>query len=81
MYAIRSYYVEVDADKAADIETQGLGIQGDLGARDDPRLLELLHPHMDGGRADTIELGQLGIGGTGIVHQGSEDLAVQIIDP
>ena len=28
----------------------------------------------------TIELGQLGIGGTGIVHQGGEDLAVQIID-
>ena len=50
-------------------------------ALDDPRLLHLLHPHMDGTRADRQLFGQLGIRDPRILHQGGEDGLIEIIDP
>ena len=73
--------LEVDADKAADVVTQLLGIHLHPGPLYDPRLLHLLHPHMNGARADRQLFGQLRIGKPRILHQGGEDGLIEIIDP
>ncbi|MNR24564.1 hypothetical protein D3C85_1416480 [compost metagenome] len=73
--------LEIDPDKAADIVTQLLRVHLHPRPLDDPRLLHLLHPHMDGARADRQLLGKLGVRDTRILHQGGEDGLIEIIDP
>ncbi|AJR06991.1 hypothetical protein H744_2c0238 [Photobacterium gaetbulicola Gung47] len=72
--------IEVDADKAAHIIAEQLGVNDHLGTGDDFGGTHFFDPDMDRGRADIESLGHFGIGSAGIIHQGVEDFPVEIIN-
>lgn len=71
--------LEIDADKAADIIAQSLGINRYLGSGDDTGLFHLFDPDMNRACADAEAFGQLSKRGSSILHQGFQDLIVQLI--
>ena len=73
--------LQIDPDKAADVVTQLLGVNLHPCPLDDPRLFHLLHPHMDGARADRQLFRKFGVRDPRILHQGGEDGLIEIIDP